>query len=112
MSPARRMSPGEALRHPEHVPAGAVQVARALGRRHDDRDSAVGDEAAVEQMERLGDPARVVMILHRHRRFHLGPGRHLGPFSLAYSDDTKMILARAVEVHVASRRHGLLTFPE
>ena len=43
------------------------QVARPLGRRDHDRERAVGLEAVVEQAERLGDPARVHVVVARQR---------------------------------------------
>ena len=44
------------------------EVARVLGRRDDDRRRAVGLEAAVEQAERLADPRRREVVVHRQRR--------------------------------------------
>ena len=48
--------------------AGPAQVAGPLGRRHDDRRGAVVLRAAVVEVERLGDPARRVVLLARQRR--------------------------------------------
>ena len=52
--------------------AGFAQVARPLGRRDDDADAAVADQAAVEQAQRLDDPARRLVILDRDRLAHHG----------------------------------------
>ena len=55
------------LRHAEHVDPLLAQVARTFGGHQDERRSAVVLEAAVEEPERLDDPARRVVHLGRQR---------------------------------------------
>ena len=49
-----------------------AQVARALGRRDDDRAAPVGHQAAIEQVERLDDEARSLVVGDRDRLALLG----------------------------------------
>src|SRR5881628_2159818 len=55
------------LRHAADVDRGLPRIARPLAAGHDDGEAAVRDQAAVEEMERLDDPARAVVVLERER---------------------------------------------
>ena len=75
----------------------------ALRRGHDDRDAAVGDEAAVEQVQRIDDHARGLMVRERDRVFH---HRMLGQGSVAatvHRDPAELLACRAIERHVPPR---------
>ena len=60
----------------------AVSGFCTLSRGDDDSDAAIGNQAAIEQVERLNDIARVQVILHRQRLAHLCPRIHLRPLAL------------------------------
>ena len=75
----RPVSPGAHCPKPRRYTGGWRSCARALGRGDDHRDAAVGDEAAVEQVQRLDDPARGVVVLERHRPPHLRARVHAAP---------------------------------
>ena len=51
----------------EHVDRRLREVLGPLGRRHDERAAAVGDHAAVEQVQRVGDHPRVEHVVDGDR---------------------------------------------
>ena len=57
----------ERVRGAEHVRRLLRQIARPLLRRHDARRTAVGDHAAIEQVERIGDESRRQHVVDRDR---------------------------------------------
>ena len=96
---------GPGLAEAEQVDRRLAQVARALGRGDDHGDGAVGDQAAVEQVQRLDDPARRVVVVEGHRlAVHLRVRVQLRPRALADRDRPELVVRRAVEVHVPPAR--------
>src|SRR5205807_10006587 len=80
------------------------QVARPLERRDDDRLSAVALLTAVEQVERLDDPARLLVLLERDRLLVEPRLRVRGRVLAVGNGHAPEVLARrAVLVHVAPR---------
>ena len=105
LAPGALVVAGSGLAEAEQVHRRLAQVARALGRGDDDGDGAVRDQAAVEQVQRLDDPARRVVVVERHRpAVHLRVRVQLRPRALADRDRAELIVRRAVEVHVAPAR--------
>jgi hypothetical protein len=82
-----------------------AQVARTLRRGDDDRDAAVGHQAAIEEMQRLDHPARRVVVVERHRLAQLRARVHLRPRPLADRDRPQLVVGRPVQVHVPAQRH-------
>src|ERR1700704_949877 len=78
------------------------QVARTFERRDDDRLRAVALLAAVEQVERLDDPARLLVLLERDRLF-VEPRFRIRRRVLAvrYCDASEVLARGAVLVHIA-----------
>ena len=75
LAPTLHHVPGMALAPAPDVRRRLLEVAGALAGRDHHRDTAVRHEATVEEPERLGDPARVVMILDGDRVAHLARAR-------------------------------------
>src|SRR5581483_5145852 len=78
-----------------------------LGGGDDHRAGPVGDEAAVEQPERVRDQARVEVLLHRQRRALLSAGVARGVLAEADGDVAEVLLGRAVERHVTAGAEGV-----
>ena len=93
---------GVALSHAPDVGGRGLEVAGAFCRRHDRADGAVGDEAAVEQVERFHDPAGVVVVLERQGLAHGGVGVVDGVASLGDGDAAEVVVGDAEALHVAS----------
>jgi hypothetical protein len=98
-----------ALAHPEDIDGGFLQVACALGRGDDYAKGAVGNEAAIEQVERLRDPSRVMVILEGQRFVvELGHRIHVGPLPLGDRYRAHMIVGGAIQMHVAASDESIL----
>lgn len=91
----------------ENVDRRLRQVAGTLGGGDDDGSTAVGDKAAVEQMQRIGDPARGLMIREGDRVAHLSQGIHRGPVALGDCDRAELLTGGAVGLHVPPCRKGI-----
>ena len=89
------------------VDRGFREIARALRRGHDQRDAAVIDQAVVEQVQRLGDEARALVILDGDRLLHHGFGIEQRMLAERDRDRRKLPAGRAVEVHVALEHHRM-----
>src|SRR5579872_7234752 len=102
---AARMS----LAHPEQIYRRLLQILRALRRGDDHGASAVGHQTAIVQMERLGDPSRMMIVLQRHRLVvELRLGIAIGPLALLDRDRAELVLRRAVHVHMTPRDEGIV----
>ncbi len=95
-----------------HALAGAEDVDRlfrkilgAVGRGQDQRAAAVGDEAALQDAERIGDHPRVQDVLDRDRRLHGGARILRRPFALHHRDHRDLLMGDAVGLHVAQHRN-------
>ena len=90
------------------ITAGVVrQVAGPLERGHDQRLAAVGLLAAVEQVQRLDDPAAGLMLLERDRLLvepGLGVGRRV--LAVGHGHPAQVLAGGAGHVQVALGRHG------
>ena len=85
---------------------GLAQVAGPLGRGHHDGGGAVVLRAAVVEVERLGDPARGVVLLARQRRAVADrPRVALGVGVARQGDLGQRVLGDAVLVHEPHRLH-------
>ena len=94
-----------------HALAGAEDIDRlvrkilgAVGRGQDQRAAAVGDEAALQDAERIGDHPRIQHVLDRDRRLHGGARILRGPFPLHHGDHGDLLMGDAVGLHVAQHR--------
>ena len=94
-----------------HALAGAEDIDRlvrkilgAVGRGQDQRAAAIGDEAALQDAERIGDHPRVQHVLDRDRRLHRGARILRGPFALHHRDHGDLLMGDAVGLHVAQHR--------
>ena len=87
--------------------AGLARSLRPFRRGDQQRAGAIGLQAAIDDMERLGDPGRAVIILDRHR-----PAAHLGArIVLRVGTDRrrhrrKILVGGAVLDHVAAAQQG------
>ena len=84
------------------------EVSRPLDRRDDQRLAAVGFLAAIEQPQRFGDPARILMIFQRDRatvEMRRGIGR--GMFAARHRDMTEGFgrCAKLMQVSLCEQRH-------
>ena len=86
-------------------PAQACRPVRA-GEHH--RDAAVGDQAAVQQVQRLDDPPRGLVLADGERVAELGPRIAGRPPALRDGDRAELLARRAVAGHVPARRQGVL----
>ena len=57
--------------------------------------------------ERLGDPARGLVVFDRHRRAHLGQRVGQRPFPLGDGDVGELLARRSVREHVAAGGQGV-----
>ena len=83
------------------------QVAGPLERRHDQGLAAVGLLAAVEQVQRLDDPAAGLVLLERDRLLvepGLGVGRRVP--AVGHGHPAQVLAGRSGGVEIALRRHG------
>ena len=81
------------------------QIARTLRGRDHQRDRGVGLEATVEQPQRLHDPARREVVVHRERRSHERSLVHLRVATLGDRNRTEVLGAGAVLVEVRAADH-------
>ena len=91
----------------EHVDRRLAQRARPLRRRDDERDRTVGDQAAVVEVERLGDVAGGLVVLQRERLADLGLLVLHRPLPLRHGDRPELLTRGAVHAHVPLGRHGV-----
>src|ERR1019366_8914879 len=78
-------------------------------RGYDNRQTAVGNQAAIEQMERLDHPSRGMIIGHRHGSVaKLSGGIQVGPIALGYRDRAEMIVGGPVAIHMALGDEGIV----
>ena len=83
------------------------QILCALGRDDDQCLATVGFLAAVEQVQRLGDPARVLMVLERDRTLVEPSSRVVGGMlARHHCNSSEVLTRRTVLVHVAAGEHG------
>src|SRR5882672_7196184 len=93
-----------ALAGAEDIDRLGLEILGAVGRGQDQRAAAVGDEAALQDAERIGDHPRVQHILDRDRRLHGGARILRGPFTLHHRDHRDLLMGDAVGLHVAQHR--------
>ena len=79
------------------------EIARALGGGQDQRDAAVIDQAIVEQVQRLADEARGVIVGERERLAHHGRRIERRVIAERLRHGAELVRRRAVELHVAAR---------
>ena len=93
------------LPHAPDVDRRLAQRARALGAGDDDREAAVRHQAAVEEVERLHDPARGAVVVERERLGRAAGRRvQVRPAALRDGDRAELILRRAVDGACAGSR--------
>ena len=94
-------------RRPQHIDRRLREVTRSLFGGHDERATTVGDHAAVELVQRIGDQPRVDHVVDGDR-VAVARQRVEGRV-LAHTDrDLGELLGRGTElVHVTARRHGV-----
>src|SRR5579875_2815818 len=73
---------------------------RARGRGDDDRDRPVGDQRAVKQAQRLGDPAGPLVVLDRDRVAELSERVPGCPLALCHGDRAELLARGAERRHV------------
>ena len=95
------------LGDPADIDRALPQIAGALGSADDDGGGAGALEAAVEQAERVGDHARVHVILERHRFLHHRAFIQPRMATTRHRDFGELRLGRAVGFHVATRHVGV-----
>ncbi len=95
-----------------HALAGAEDVDRllrkilgAIGAGQDQRAAAVGDEAALQDPERVGDHARVQHVRNGDRLLHGGARILRRPFPLHHGHHGDLLVGDAVGLHVAQHRN-------
>ena len=93
---------------PEHPDGLLLAVLRALGADDDDRAAGVGDEAAVEQVEGVGDPAGGEDVVDGDRVAHHRFGVERRPLARGDGDLGELLVGRAVLVHVAHAGHRVV----
>jgi hypothetical protein len=85
-----------------------LQVARALGGGDDEGAAGIGDQAAVQHAQRIGDGLRVQHLSQRDRLLHVRVGMQQR-MGAGVDRDVRHLLARgAVHVHVALGDHGVV----
>ena len=84
-----------------------LEVPGAFGGGHDDGTRAVGDKAAIEQMQRLGDHRAGQDVIDGQRIAPRRGGVQLRPFPGGDGDLGQVLGGGAVFVHVALRRHRI-----
>jgi hypothetical protein len=92
----------------EHVHAGTLEALGHLRARDHDGAAAVGDDAAVEPVQRIGDDRRVDDLLHRDDVAQQRVGIVLGVLGGGDLDPGQLRAGRAVLVHVAHGGHRVL----
>ena len=93
--------------HSGDIDRGLLEIAGALGRTDDHGAGAVGLQAAVEQPERLGNHARVAVIVHRHRAVaHESLLIELRMFARGHRDRRRPLQRNLVLLDVACRQPG------
>ena len=98
-----------ALAGPHDIDRLGFEILGAVGRGQDQRAAAVGDEAALQDAERIGDHPRIEHVLDRDRRLHGGARILRGPFALHHRDLGDLLMGDAVGLHVAqngNRKHA------
>nr|WP_264000144.1 hypothetical protein [Mycolicibacterium vanbaalenii] len=96
------------LRPTQHPHRWLPQRAGTLERRDDDGHAAVAHQAAVVEVERLGDVAAVVVLLQGQRRpAELRDGVELRPGPLRHRDMAELIGSGAVLLHVPAGRQRI-----
>src|SRR5450755_2494003 len=94
-----------ALAGAENIDRPGLEILGSLGRGQDQRAAAVGNEAALQDAERIGDHARIQHVLDRDRRLHGGARILRGPFALHDRDHGDLLMGDAVGLHVAQHRY-------
>ena len=90
-----------------HADDRLLQAFCNFGPRDDHRTAAVGDDAAVEAMQRVGDQRRVHDFFHRHDIAQQRMRVVLGVMRGCDLDPGQLFGRRAEFVHVAHRHHGV-----
>ena len=91
----------------DQLDLGPLELGRDLGRHHDDGAAAVGDDAAIQAMQRVGDHRRVHDFLDRD---HVAQQSMLVVLRVMRGRDLdpgKLLGGRAELVHVAHGAHGV-----
>ncbi len=91
----------DALAGAEQVDRLSREVLGALGRNQDQRAAAIGDEATLQQSERVGDHPRVQHILDRDRCLEGGARVLARPLALHDRDHRQLLVRQAIGLHVA-----------
>ena len=68
----------------------------AVSRREDQRAAAIGDEAALEQVERVGDHPRFEHVLHGDRVAEAGARVPRRPLALHHGDHGELLVGQTV----------------
>src|SRR5882672_1180957 len=81
----------------EDIDRLGLEILGAVGRGQDQRAAAIGDEAALQDAERIGDHPRVQHILDRDRRLHGGARILRSPFTPNGASNWPFRLSAGVE---------------
>ena len=98
---------GDGLTGAEDPYGGVATVAGDLGRCDHNGAAAVGDDAAVHEVERIGDDAGVDHVLDGDRVAEERLGVHGGVVAHGDGDLGELLGGGAVEVHVPAGDHGV-----
>ncbi len=93
----------DALARAEHVHR-ALEVGGTLVGGEDEGPAAVGHQAALQQVERFGDHARLEHVVDRDRVPERGPRIHRRPLALDDGDHRQVLVGGAVGLGVAQPR--------
>ena len=94
-----------ALPNAEQVRGLALAIARALGGRDDEGAGRIGNETAVEDVERRGDLFRADHVLNRDGLLHVRVRMQRRVPARRYRHLRELLARQAVLVHVALRDH-------
>ena len=95
-----------ALAAADHIDGLVGEVLGAFGGDEDQRAAAVRDQAALEQVERIGDQPRVEHVLHGDRIPVRRARIHPRPLALRHRHHRQLFVGHAVLLHVAQHADG------
>ncbi|MNL05488.1 hypothetical protein D3C87_1260890 [compost metagenome] len=84
------------------------EVTRTLGGGDDEGAACIGDQAAVQHAQRIGDRLSVQHLLQRERLLHVRVGMQQGVGAGVDRHVRHLFARRAVHVHVALGDHGVV----
>ena len=94
----------DALAGAENVDRLVRKILGAVGAGEDQGAAAIGDEAALQDAERVSDHFRVEHVLDGDRLLHRGARILRRPLALRHGDHGDLLMGDAVRLHVAQHR--------